>query len=119
MDAMLPYLTSLYGNPHSRTHAYGWETEKAVEKSRKVYKQEAQWCGDRVLSPQEVADLIGADPREVVFTSGATESNNMAIKVWLHVYMSLVGVATTTCPSYREWLDSTGPRSVTSLQRRL
>ncbi|KAI9675919.1 MAG: cysteine desulfurase [Trizodia sp. TS-e1964] len=63
LDAMLPYFTGLYGNPHSRTHAYGWETDKATEKAR-----------------QQVANLIGADPREIVFTSGATESNNMSIK---------------------------------------
>lgn len=63
LDAMLPYLTDQYGNPHSRTHAYGWEAEKGVEEARK-----------------HVADLIGADPKDVVFTSGATESNNMAIK---------------------------------------
>lgn len=63
LDAMLPYLTSLFGNPHSRTHAYGWESEKAVEDARK-----------------EVADLIGADPKEIIFTSGATESNNIAVK---------------------------------------
>jgi cysteine desulfurase len=63
LDAMLPFLTGLYGNPHSRTHAYGWETEKATEQAR-----------------QHVADLIGADPKEVIFTSGATESNNMSVK---------------------------------------
>ena len=63
LDAMLPYLTGLYGNPHSRTHAYGWETDKAIEQAR-----------------QHVADLIGADPKEVIFTSGATESNNMSVK---------------------------------------
>eukprot|EP00795_Rhopilema_esculentum_P001429 gene1429-15851_t len=63
LDAMLPYHISFYGNPHSRTHAYGWETEKAVEDARK-----------------KVADLIGADPKEVIFTSGATESNNIAVK---------------------------------------
>ncbi|KAF2865149.1 pyridoxal phosphate-dependent transferase [Massariosphaeria phaeospora] len=63
VDAMLPYMTGLYGNPHSRTHAYGWETEKAVEDAR-----------------AHVADLIGADPKEIIFTSGATESNNMSIK---------------------------------------
>lgn len=63
LDAMLPFMTGLYGNPHSRTHAYGWETEKAVEKAR-----------------EHIASLIGADPKEIIFTSGATESNNMSIK---------------------------------------
>lgn len=63
LDAMLPYFVGVYGNPHSRTHAYGWESEKAVEDARK-----------------HVADLIGADPKEIIFTSGATESNNMSIK---------------------------------------
>ncbi|KAF7295522.1 tRNA splicing protein [Mycena indigotica] len=63
LDAMLPYMTDQYGNPHSRTHAYGWEAEQAVEDARK-----------------HVADLIGADPKDIVFTSGATETNNMAIK---------------------------------------
>ncbi len=63
LDAMLPYLTGLYGNPHSRTHAYGWETDKAVETAR-----------------EHVAKSIGADPKEIIFTSGATESNNMSVK---------------------------------------
>ena len=63
LDAMLPFFTGLYGNPHSRTHAYGWETEKATEQAR-----------------QHVANMIGADPKEIIFTSGATESNNMSIK---------------------------------------
>ncbi|KKA29249.1 hypothetical protein TD95_002052 [Thielaviopsis punctulata] len=63
LDAMLPYYINVYGNPHSRTHAYGWESESAVEKAR-----------------EEVAALIGADPKEIIFTSGATESNNMSIK---------------------------------------
>lgn len=63
LDAMLPYMTNAYGNPHSKTHAYGWETEKAVEEGR-----------------QRIAELIGADKKDIVFTSGATESNNMSIK---------------------------------------
>ncbi|KAI1762044.1 cysteine desulfurase [Hypoxylon sp. FL1150] len=63
LDAMLPFFVGVYGNPHSRTHAYGWESEKAVEEAR-----------------QHIADLIGADPKEIIFTSGATESNNMSIK---------------------------------------
>ena len=64
LDAMAPYMTgSGFGNPHSRTHSYGWEAERVVEKSR-----------------AQVAGLIGASPKEVVFTSGATESNNLSIK---------------------------------------
>jgi len=63
LDKMLPYSVSYYGNPHSRTHAYGWQAEDAVEDARK-----------------QVADLINADPREIIFTSGATESNNISIK---------------------------------------
>lgn len=68
---MLPYLVSYYGNPHSRTHAYGWESEAAVEKAR-----------------EQIANLIGADPKEVIFTSGATESNNIALKGVARFYAS-------------------------------
>ena len=63
LDAMLPFYIGDYGNPHSRTHAYGWTTAEAVENARK-----------------QVAGLIGADEKEIVFTSGATESNNLALK---------------------------------------
>jgi len=71
VDAMIPWLREHFGNPASRTHAYGWEAEEAVENARK-----------------QVADLIGADPREIVWTSGATESNNLALKGAAHFYQS-------------------------------
>ena len=71
VDAIVPWLREHFGNPASRTHAWGWEAEAAVEKAR-----------------EQVADLIGADPREIVWTSGATESNNLAIKGAAHFYKS-------------------------------
>jgi cysteine desulfurase len=63
VDAMIPWLREHFGNPASRSHAWGWEAEKAVEKAR-----------------EQVAALINADPREIVWTSGATESDNLALK---------------------------------------
>jgi len=69
VDAMVPWLREHFGNPASRSHAWGWEAEEAVEKAR-----------------QQVADLIGADPREIVWTSGATESDNLALKGAAHFY---------------------------------
>ena len=69
VDAMIPYMREHFGNPASRSHAYGWSAEEAVENAR-----------------NEVAKLVGADPREIVWTSGATESNNLAIKGAAHFY---------------------------------
>lgn len=68
-EKMIPYLTTHFGNPASRSHSFGWVAEKAVENAR-----------------EEVARLVNADPREIVWTSGATESNNLAIKGAGHFY---------------------------------
>ena len=69
VDVMIPYLREQFGNPASRSHAYGWSAEEAVENAR-----------------SEVAKLVNADPREIVWTSGATESNNLALKGAAHFY---------------------------------
>uniref|UniRef100_UPI0018E3F43D IscS subfamily cysteine desulfurase n=1 Tax=Thauera phenolivorans TaxID=1792543 RepID=UPI0018E3F43D len=69
--AMIPWLTEKFGNPASRSHAYGWEAEQAVESAR-----------------EQVAALVGADAKEIIWTSGATESNNLAIKGAAHFYKS-------------------------------
>jgi len=71
---MIPYLTEDFGNPASRSHPYGWTAEHAVENAR-----------------EEVAKLVNADPREIVWTSGATESNNLAIKGAAHFYAASKG----------------------------
>lgn len=69
VDAMIPWLRERFGNPASRSHAFGWEAEKAVETAR-----------------EQVAALVNADPREIIWTSGATESNNLALKGAAHFY---------------------------------
>ncbi|KRZ95840.1 Cysteine desulfurase, mitochondrial [Trichinella sp. T8] len=89
LDAMIPYCLNLYGNPHSRTHKYGWESETAVETAR-----------------ERVARLIGADSREIVFTSGATEANNLAIKGVAHHYRKRKNHIITTQIEHKCVLDS-------------
>lgn len=89
VDAMLPYLTQQFGNPHSRSHMFGWESEDGVETARK-----------------QVASLVGADPREIMFTSGATESNNLAIKGVAEFYKAKKKHVITTQTDHKCVLDS-------------
>src|SRR5512134_1357028 len=90
VDAMVPWLREHFGNPASRSHAWGWEAEEAVEKAR-----------------GQVAELVGADPREIVWTSGATESNNLAIKGAAHFYQSRVKHLITVKTEHKAVLDTT------------
>lgn len=89
LDAMMPYMTNMYGNPHSRTHQYGWETEKGVEVAR-----------------EQVAKLINADPKEIIFTSGATESNNISVKGVARFYKENKKHVLTTTIEHKCVLDS-------------
>ena len=89
LDKMLHFYTGLYGNPHSSTHSYGWETGNEVEKARK-----------------HVAEVIGADPKEIIFTSGATESNNLAIKGVSRFYKNNKRDIITTQTEHKCVLDS-------------
>ena len=89
VDAMVPWLREHFGNPASRSHAWGWEAEEAVEKAR-----------------VQVAELIGADPREIVWTSGATESNNLAIKGAAHFYQSRGKHIVTVKTEHKAVLDT-------------
>jgi cysteine desulfurase len=90
VDAMIPWLREHFGNPASRSHAWGWEAEAAVERAR-----------------GQVADLIGADPREIVWTSGATESNNLAIKGAAHFYQGKGRHLITVKTEHKAVLDTT------------
>ncbi|ODV83626.1 hypothetical protein CANARDRAFT_29851 [[Candida] arabinofermentans NRRL YB-2248] len=89
LDKMLEFYTGLYGNPHSSTHAYGWETDKAVEIAR-----------------AHIANVINADPKEIIFTSGATECNNMAIKGVARFYGKTKKHIVTTQTEHKCVLDS-------------
>jgi cysteine desulfurase len=89
LDAMLPYMTEQFGNPHSTTHLYGWENAAAVEDAR-----------------EKVAKLIKADPKEIIFTSGATESNNISIKGTARFYKQKKNHIITTVLEHKCVLDS-------------
>lgn len=90
VDAMIPWLREHFGNPASRSHAWGWEAEEAVEKAR-----------------EHVAALIGADPREIIWTSGATESNNLALKGAAQFYKTRGKHVITVKTEHKAVLDTT------------
>ncbi|CAD6534261.1 IscS subfamily cysteine desulfurase [Paraburkholderia sabiae] len=90
VDKMIPYLREQFGNPASRSHAYGWDAERAVEEAR-----------------ENVAALVNADPREIIWTSGATESDNLAIKGAAHFYKSKGKHIITVKTEHKAVLDTT------------
>ncbi len=89
LEKMLPWLSGNFGNPASNTHVYGWEAEEAVEAAR-----------------EEVALLIGAESREVIWTSGATESNNLALKGAAQAYAEKGRHIVTVCTEHKAVLDT-------------
>jgi cysteine desulfurase len=99
VDKMIPWLYEHAGNPASRSHAYGWEAEEAVERAR-----------------GQVASLVNADPREIIWTSGATESNNLAIKGAAGFYAER---GTKLCSTPVANSSAKGSRSLTSTCKKM
>src|SRR5205085_5128184 len=86
---MIPYLTEHFGNPASRSHSFGWDSEKAVEEAR-----------------AHVADLVNCDPKEIVWTSGATEAINLALKGAAHFYKGKGKHVVTVRTEHKATLDT-------------